>query len=434
MTGFEIALAGFAVLFLLLMSGVPVGISMILVGAGGFASVVSVDAALNILSTSPLTTITTEGFILVTLFVLMGELATHSGLSRELFNSGYAWFGHRRGGLAMTTIAASGGFAAICGSSVATAATMTKVALPEMRRYGYSEALATGSIAAGGTLGILIPPSVVLAVYGILTDQDISQLFLAGIIPGIIAIAFYLLAIRYVVWRNERAGPAGDWTPWQERIKSLNGIWAIALIFTAIFSGMFFGVFTPGEAAAVGVTLTLIVGIMRRKLGVAEIFNAGRNAIQLSASIFLILIGSYIFGYFLAVTQAPQTIIAGLEGLSLGATGTLVLMLAAYLILGCVLDTLAMLVLTVPITYPLAVSLGFDPIWFGVIIVMTIELGLITPPIGMNVFVIKGMAKNIPLTTIFKGTFPFVMADILRLSLLAAFPIITLFLPHSSLN
>ncbi len=425
----ETAAAGFAVLFLLLVARIPVGIAMIAVGTLGFASVVSFDAALSILSISPFRTLTTEGFILVSLFILMGELATKSGLSAELFRAGNAWFGHFRGGLAMATIAASGGFAAICGSSVATAATMTKVALPEMRRYRYSDRLATGAIAAGGTLGILIPPSVVLAVYGILTEQDIGKLFMAGILPGLIAIVFYLAAVRFSVWRDPDAGPVAAPAGWRERFAALRGVWAIAAVFAGIIGGMFFGVFTPSEAAAIGVVLTLLIGILRRRLDAANIVRAVKTAIQLSASIFLILIGSYIFGFFLAVTQAPQGIAAAVAGLPLPPYGVLAIMLVLYLLLGCVLDTLAMLVLTVPITFPIAMNLGFDPIWFGIIIVMTIELGLITPPIGMNVFVIRSVAQDVSLATVFKGALPFVAVDILRLAVLAAFPALTLFLP-----
>jgi len=426
-----IAIGGFVLLFALLLIRIPIGVAMGLVGIGGFGLLVGPGPALKLVGLSPIRTATEYSLALIPMFILMGSLATASGLSSELYRASNAWIGHLRGGLAMATIAACGGFAAICGSSVATAATMTKVALPEMKRYGYPDTLATGSIAAGGTLGILIPPSIVLAIYGILTEQDIGKLFVAGIIPGIMALAFYLITIRLYVMFSKQDVPAQPKSDWTERFHASRGVWAVLLLFVFVMGGIYGGVFTPSEAAGMGASGVLIIGVVRGRLNLKTIYRCLVDSIQVTASIFFILIGALLFGYFLTVTQTPQKVATLLLSFDLGAYGTLMLILLLFLILGCILDAMAMIVLMIPIIYPVILQLGFDPIWFGVIIVMTVELGLITPPVGMNVFVLNSLARDIPLQRIFAGVMPFVLIDVIRLAVLVAFPILVMFLPNT---
>ena len=423
-----IAAGGFVALTLLMLIRVPVGVAMGMVGIGGFAAVVGWDAALNQLAIAPLRTVTDYNVSLIPMFVLMGVFATRSGMSGELFRAGQAWLGHLRGGLALATIAACAGFAAISGSSVATAATMTKVALPEMKRFGYPDHVATGTIAGGGTLGILIPPSVVLAVYAYITEQDVGRLFIAGIVPGLLAVAMYMLTVR-LAFRHVL--PEGVTPMRGEKLGSLRDIWAVLLLFLAIIGGIYAGVVTPTEAAAAGAFLTAVIGVLRGRLGAKSILESLIEALRTSVAIYTILIGAILFGYFLTVTQTPQKITAMLTALDLGAYGTLAVILGFFLLLGCILDAMAMIILLVPIVYPVVVALGFDPIWFGVIVVMTVELGLITPPIGMNVFVINSIARDTSLVTIFRGVLPFVVVDIVRLGLLVAFPWLVLWLPQT---
>ena len=420
------ALVGFAALFVMMLVRVPIGIAMALVGVGGFAAIAGWGPALNLLTTSPVRTVTDYNLSLIPMFILMGVFATASGMSKELFRAGHAWLGRFRGGLALATIGACGGFAAICGSSVATAATMSNIALPEMRRFGYRDELATGVIAAGGTLGILIPPSVVLAVYAFITEQDVGRLFIAGIVPGLLALLMYMATVRIFYGR---ALPAGAPIPWTERLASLRGIWAVGLLFIAIIGGIYLGVVTPTEAAAAGAFLTALIGVLRRRLDGALIMACLVEALRTTVAIFTILIGALLFGYFLAITQTPQKITAFLVALDLGSYGTLALILALFVLLGCVLDAMAMIILLVPIVFPVIQTLGFDPIWFGVIVVMTVELGLITPPVGMNVFVINSIVPDTSLIAIFRGVAPFVLTDLVRLALLVAFPWLVLFLP-----
>ena len=422
------AVLGFAALFAMLAVRVPIGVAMSLVGVGGFAAVAGWRPALNQLAISPIRTITDYNLSLIPMFVLMGVLATRSGMSKELFRAGQAWLGQLRGGLALASISACAGFAAISGSSVATAATMSKVALPEMRRFGYSDKLATGVIAGGGTLGILIPPSVVLAIYGYITEQDVGKLFVAGILPGLVAVLMYMACVYIVFWREL---PQGMSIAAGERLASLKGIWAILLLFVAIIGGIYAGVVTPTEAAAAGAFLTAVIGIARRRLNFRSILNSLIEALSTSVAIYTILIGAMLFNYFLVITQTPQKIAAFLVDLDLGAYPTLWLILGLFFLMGCILDAMAMIILLVPIVYPVVMQLGFDPIWFGIIVVVTVELGLITPPIGMNVFVINSINRDVSLITIFRGVAPFVVADLIRLALFVAFPSIVMLLPNS---
>jgi len=424
-----VALLGFVLMFGLMALRVPIGIAMGIAGVGGFYLLTSLTPALNLLANVPLSVVTDYNLSVIPMFVLMGAFATHSGMSRELFAAGRAWLGHRRGGLALATIAACGGFAAINGSSVATAATMTQVALPEMRRAGYASGFSTGLIAAGGTLGIMIPPSVILVLYGIMTETDITRLFAAGVIPGIMAVTFYALVVALQARLTPEALPRGERASWVERWASLRELWAVLLLFAFVLGGIYGGLFTVQEAAGIGATGTLLIGMLRGRLRWPQIRLALIDALRVSSAIMLIVVGAFLFGYFLTITQFTQKSVEWLVNLPIGAYGVLALVMFGYLVLGAVMDELAMILLTVPIVFPAMMQLGFDPIWFGIIVVMAVTFGMICPPVGMNVFVINSIARDVPLGTIYRGTLPFIGIDLLRLVILCAFPALTLWLP-----
>jgi tripartite ATP-independent transporter DctM subunit len=423
------AIAGFVALFVLMLLRVPVGMAMGLVGVTGYGILVGPVPALKLVGQTSMRTVTDYTFGVIPMFMLMGAFVSISGVSRELFKAANSFVGHLRGGLGIATVVACGGFAAICGSSVATAATFSAVAYPEMRRHGYPQSFSTGVIAAGGTLGAMLPPSTVLAVYAILTQQDIGKLFMAGILPGFLAIAMYVMTIALIVRIRPDFLPAGQALAWRERIKSLKDVWAPLLLFAFVIGGLYGGWFTPTEAGGVGAGGAFILGVVRGKLDRAGIREALLQATRTAAAVFTVLIGALLFGYFLTITQTPQRITESLTGLGIGRYGVLALIMVMYLVLGCLMDAMAMIILTVPIIFPVIVQLGFDPIWFGVIIVMTVELGLIHPPVGMNVFVIKSVVKDVSFTTIFAGVLPFVATDIVRLIILIVFPMIALWLP-----
>jgi C4-dicarboxylate transporter DctM subunit len=425
-----IAFVGFVSLFGLMLLRVPVGMAMGLVGVTGYSFIVGPGPALKLVGQTSLRTVTDYTFGVIPMFMLMGAFVSVSGLSREMFKAADAFVGHLRGGLGIATVVACGGFAAICGSSVATAATFSTVAYPEMRRFGYPQSFSTGVIAAGGTLGAMLPPSTVLAVYAILTQQDIGKLFMAGVLPGLLAMAMYVATVALIVRVRPRFLPAGEAKPWAERAGALRLVWAPLLLFLFVIGGLYGGFFTPTEAGGVGAAGAFILGALRNKLDGAKTREALLQATRTAAAVFTVLIGALLFGYFLTITQTPQKITAFLTGLGVGRYGILALIMGMYLVLGCLMDAMAMIILTVPIIFPAVTALGFDPIWFGVIIVMTVELGLIHPPVGMNVFVIKSVVKDVSFTTIFKGVLPFVATDILRLVILIAFPIIALWLPQ----
>lgn len=424
-----IAILGFVALFVLMLLRVPVGIAMGLVGITGYAALSGAGPALKLVGQTSMRTVTDYAFGVIPMFMLMGAFVSVSGLSQEMFRAAHSLVGHVRGGLGAATVLACGGFSAICGSSVATAATFSSVAYPEMRRFGYPQSFATGVIAAGGTLGIMIPPSTVMAVYAILTQQDIGKLFVAGILPGLLAILMYVLTIVVIVRVRPNWLPAGQRKPWQERAADFKAVWAPLVLFIFVIGGLYGGLFTPTEAGGVGACGAFLLGLVRGRLDRAKIKEALLSTTRTSAAVFTILIGALMFGYFLTITQTPQKIAAFLTDMGIGAYGVLMLILVMYLILGCLMDAMAMIILTVPIIYPVIVQLGFDPIWFGVIIVMTVELGLITPPVGMNVFVIKSVLPENSFSTIYRGVSPFVVTDILRLAILVAFPAISLWLP-----
>ena len=424
-----VAITGFVALFVLMLLRVPVGMAMGLVGVSGFGYLVGGAPALKLIAQTSMRTVTDYTFAVIPLFLLMGAFASTSGMSRELFRAANAFLGHLRGGLGIATIAACGGFAAICGSSVATAATFSTVAYPEMRRYGYPQSFATGVIAAGGTLGIMIPPSTVFAVYGIITQQDIGKLFVAGILPGLVAVTMYMLTITVIGRLRPKFLPAGMRSSWSERLAAAKDVWATLLLFVFVIGGLYGGLFTATEAAGMGAGGAFVLGVARGRLSRADIRRALLETTRTTAAVFTVLIGALLFGYFLTVTQTPQKVTAFLTGLGLGRYGVLALIMLMYLVLGCLMDAMAMIILTVPIIFPVIMALGFDPIWFGVIIVMTVELGLIHPPVGMNVFVIKSVVQDVKFSTIFAGVIPFVITDILRLIILISFPIIALYLP-----
>ena len=429
MSGDTVALLGFVVLFALMLLRVPVGMAMGLVGVGGYAYLSGSGPALKLIGQTSMRTVTDYQFGVIPMFLLMGAFVSTSGVSRELFRAANTCIGHRRGGLGLATILSCGGVAAISGSSVATAATFSSVAYPEMRRYGYPKSFATGVIAAGGTLGAMLPPSTVLAVYGLITQQDIGKLFMAGIVPGLLAIVMYMLTIAVITRVKPDFLPTAPKSSWAERRAGLNDVWAPLLLFVFVIGGLYGGVFTPTEAGGVGAGGAFLLGVLRGRLGRAEIRASLLQATRTAAAVFTVLIGALLFGYFLTITQVPQTVTTFLTGLGIGSYGVLALIMVMYLVLGCLMDAMAMIILTVPIIFPVVTQLGFDPIWFGVIIVMTVELGLIHPPVGMNVFVIKSVVQDVTFSSIFKGVLPFIATDILRLIILIAFPIIALWLP-----
>ena len=424
-----VALLGFAAMFVLMALRVPIGVAMGIVGVVGFAAIAGWGPGLNLLANVPLSVLSDYNLSIIPMFILMGAFATQAGMSKELFRAGNAWVGHRTGGLALATILACGGFAAINGSSVATAATMTQVALPEMRRAGYEPGLSAGIIAAGGTLGIMIPPSVIFVIYGFMTETDITKLFFAGVVPGVLAILFYILVVRYLGWRYPHIMPRGALHSWRERFETLRGLWAVVALFLFVLGGMYFGIFTVNEAAGTGAVGTLLIGIARGQLGPKEIKAALIDSLRVSSAIMMIVVGAFLFGYFLTITQFTQKAVTFLTSLPIGAYGVLALVMIGYFILGAIMDELAMILLTVPIVFPVMVQLGFDPIWFGVIIVMAVTFGLVCPPVGMNVFVINSIARDIPLGKIYRGTYPFIAVDIVRLVILCAFPGLSLWLP-----
>jgi tripartite ATP-independent transporter DctM subunit len=431
------SLIAFGILLLLILLRMPIAISMMVVGFVGFGLEINWNASLGMITTVTYETGLSYGLSVVPLFILMGNFVTKAGLSDELYTASNAFLGHKKGGLAMATIVACGGFSAVCGSSLATAATMSKVALPSMRRFGYSDELATGSIAAGGTLGILIPPSVILVIYGIMTEQDIGKLFIAGLLPGLLGIILYMAAVRVKVAISPESGPPGERMDWSERMQALKGVWGVVLLFTLVIGGIYLGVFTPTEAAGIGASGAFFFALLRRRLGWQSLFEVLLESARTTAMIFTILIGALMFSNYINVAGMPDVIVSFVVSLDLGPFEVVLLMVMVYLILGCVLESLSMILLTVPVFYPVILSLDFsgmiDPeyvlIWFGIIVVVVTEISLITPPVGLNVFVLRAVLPDVSLGTIFKGVTPFWCADIVRLALLLLFPMISILLP-----
>lgn len=423
------SLFGFAAVLVLAFMRVPLGIALGLVGVVGFAHESSLRAAMSSASRLVIDASQSYGLSVVPLFILMGLMVERGGMAKELYRAAYVFLGHRRGGLAMSTICACGMFSAICGSSLATAATMSKVSMPEMRRYKYNDSLASASIAAGGTLGILIPPSVILVIYGLITNASVGKLFIAGILPGLVGVLFYLAAVRYVVTRDPEAGPAGEKTSWAERGRALIDVWTTLGLFVFVIGGIYVGAFTPTEAAGMGAAGAILIAAFRRVLSIKVLMEVTREAALTTAKLFLVVFGAMIFSNFVNRAGLPDALIGVVQSFDVSPLGVIFVILAIYLVLGCVFESLSMILLTVPIFAPLVEGLGFDLVWFGILVVVATEISLITPPIGLNVFVLKGVLKDVSVKTIFKGVTPFWIADILRLILLALVPSIALLLP-----
>jgi tripartite ATP-independent transporter DctM subunit len=424
-----IGILGIIILVILLYSKMPVGFAMGFLGFFGFCHVVNFNAGLSLLVRDVWDVFSSYSLTVIPLFVFMGQIAFHAGISRRLYDSAYVLLGHRRGGLAMTTVGACAGFSAICGSTNATAATMATVTLPEMKRYGYDMGLATGTVAAAGSLGILIPPSVIFIVYGILTEQSIGKLFAAGIFPGILLCVLFLATIHLQVLRNPSLAPPGPKTTFKEKIHSFAGVLEALVLFALVMGGIFFGIFTPTEAAAIGAFITLLIAIFRRQLDWQGFVQSLADTIKISCMIMVIVTGAVIFGHFLAITRLPFELAGWVGSLPLSRHAVMAVIILVYLLGGCFMDALAMIMLTIPIFFPVVTALGFDPIWFGVVIVLVTEMGVITPPVGVNVYVVYGVAKDVPLEAIFKGVLPMLAALLVCNIILMMFPSIALFLP-----
>ncbi len=426
-----ISLIGFGCLLILVFIRIPIGLSMGLIGFFGFAYLSDFNwiAALSMSSRRVIDTSQDYGLSVIPLFILMGNLVTRSGLSRELYTASYTFLGHLRGGLSMATVVACGAFSAICGSSLATAATMAKVAMPPMREYGYSDALASASIAAGGTLGILIPPSVILVIYGIMTEQSIRELFAAGFLPGLLGIFLYMGAVSWTVWRKPESGPRGETSTGSQRLQALKGVWGTILLFSLVMGGIYGGIFTPTEAAGIGAAGAFLIALSRRSLNIRIIFDILAETAHTTASLFIVVIGALIFSNFINRAGFPDELLTLITGYNLSPMTVIFLILGIYIILGCVFESLSMLLLTIPVFYPVVQSLGFDLVWFGIVVVVVTEISLITPPVGLNVFVLSGVLKDVKTGTIFKGVTPFWIADIVRLLLITLIPVISLALP-----
>ena len=433
------SILGLAAVLILSLLRVPIAIAMSVVGVLGYAMETSMSASISM--AARLITDASQDYSLtvVPLFVLMGLFVNKGGMADELYEAAYSFLGHLRGGLAMATIVACGGFSAISGSSLATAATMSRVAMPQMRRFGYKDTLSTGSIAAGGTLGILIPPSVILIIYGLLTETSIGKLFLAGIVPGVLGILLYLVAVRFAVWRDPSAGPAGERSTMRQRLQALRGVWAILLLFFIVIGGLYgalnfwpiYITFSPTEAAGVGATGAFLISLFRGQMKLRDMFSALSEAVTTTASLFAVLIGAWIFSNYVNMAGLP-TQLQNLV-LSWGTSPFLVMamIILIYVLLGCVFESMSMLLLTVPVFFPVITALGFDPVWFGIVVVVVVEISLITPPVGLNVFVLKRVVSNVSTRTIFKGVTPFWIVDLVRLAILLGIPAVTLFLPNS---
>ncbi len=429
MDGFTISLIGFAAILILAFLRFPLALSMGLVGVIGFGELTNYRAAISNLGRLVLDLGQSYSLSVLPLFILMGLLVDKGGMAQQLYRAAYAFLGDKKGGLAMSTVVACGMFSAISGSSIATAATMSKVAMPEMRRYRYADSLATASIAAGGTLGILIPPSVILVIYGLLTEQSIGKLFMAGFIPGFIGILFYTLAVYFVVTRNPSLGPAGERTPWPKRLLALKDVWTTLALFIFVIGGIYIGLFSATEAAGMGAAGALLITFLKGSLKGGVLLEVSREAAGLTAKLFALLFGASMFSNFLNRAGLPDALLGLINSFQLSGLAVIFIILIIYILLGCVFESMSMILLTVPIFAPLVHNLGFDLIWFGILVVVVTEISLITPPIGLNVFVLKGVIKDVSVGTIFKGVTPFWVVDIFRLILIASIPSLALFLP-----
>jgi C4-dicarboxylate transporter DctM subunit len=424
-----IGIIGIAVLLLFFLFGMPIAFSMAFVGFAGFAYLAGLFPALSLLAQDIFGEFSSYPLSVIPMFILMGTFAFASGISKRLYETTYAWMGHRRGGLTIATVLACAGFAAICGSTAATAATMGKISLPEMKKYRYDDRLATGTVAAAGTLGILIPPSTILIVYGILTEESIGKLFIAGILPGILLSLAFVSTVVFLCLRNPALGPPGARVGWKKRFVATAGIVEAMILFLLTIGGLFLGWFSPTQAGAIGAGGALLIGLGRGQLTWRRFVEAGQDGLRTACMVIFIITGAVIFGHFLAVTTIPFLLADAVASLPIPPMGVMAVIIFIYFIGGFFMDSMALVVVTIPIFFPVVMKLGFDPIWFGVIIVLVAEMGVITPPVGVNVFVIKGIAPDIPLHIIFRGILPFLAALVIVTILLVVFPQIAMFLP-----
>ncbi|PLS21388.1 TRAP transporter large permease [Neptunicoccus cionae] len=426
----EIAAISFGGVFVLMMGGMPIALAMLLVGLSGIWINLSERTAMGMIGQLPINATMSYELSVLPMFILMGVFVTRARMSEDLYRLCHGFVGHMRGGLAAATILACGGFSALSGSSLATAATMAKVAVPEMRRYGYKDGFAASAVAAGGTLGILIPPSVVLVLYGIATGTDIGSLFIAGIIPGILAILLYLAAIRVAAQMDPERAPAAPRVGWEVRLRYLRSVGPILLLFIGIIGGLYKGVFTPTEAGGVGATGALAFALWRRSLSWRDMVDSLVETVQTTASLFLVLIGALVFSNYMNLIGLPSALSDLITSLGLGPTAVILSILVVYLFLGMFMESLSMILLTIPIFFPIVTQLGFDPVWFGIFAVMVTELSLITPPVGLNLFVIKSVIEDLSVGEMYKGILPFVLADLLRIIIIIGFPWIVMVLPE----
>ena len=425
------AMVGLAAMMVLAFVRIPIALAMGIVGIVGYAYMRDWNWMVAFATAQTKVYETGRNYTLsvVPLFILMGSFVTRAGMSQELFRAAYAFIGHLRGGLAMATVMACAGFGAICGSSIATAATMAKVAYPSMKKLGYSDALATGSIAAGGTLGILIPPSTILVIYGIITETNIGKLFAAGILPGILATVLLCLAVAWSTWRDPKAGPRGERASWAERWTALRGVWAVIALFALVMGGIYAGAFTATEGAAMGAFGAMIFALSRRVLTWKSLYASLVESARTTSMLFMILIGALMFAEFVNITTMPADLTNFVSRFQLHPIVVVGAIMVIYIILGTAMEELSMILLTLPVFFPIIVKLGLDPIWFGILIVVVVEIGLISPPVGMNLFVLSTLIPEVPTRTVFRGVMPFIAANIVRLAILVAFPAISLYLP-----
>jgi tripartite ATP-independent transporter DctM subunit len=429
MTPIEIGIIGIAALFLLMVLRTPVAFAMLLVGYFGVVVLQGAKAGGAVVLTESFAAVSNYNLIVVPMFILLGNVASVAGFSRALYDAAFAWVGRFRGGLASASVLGCAVFSAVSGSSVATAVTIGKVALPEMKRLGYGPALSTGAVAAGGTLGFLIPPSTGFVIYAILTEESIGRLFMAGILPGLLLTALFVITVTIIATLRPEEGPRGAVVPLPERLRLMGRALPLLAIITLSIGGIYAGVFTPVEASAIGAGLVILLALALRALPWAGFRAAMLDTIKSSAMLYMVVIGANVLNPFLSLTHIPEVLGQAMVELNLGPYGTLAMIIAAYVVLGMFLDGLSMLVVTIPIVFPVILTLGFDPIWFGVVVVIVIEMGMITPPVGLNVFVVKGVAQDVPMATVFRGVMPFLLAMILALTLIILFPQIALFLP-----
>ena len=429
-----IGIVGILFLFLLLTLRMQIGFSMALVGFLGFAILVSIKPGLSLLGMEPFKTAASYGLTVIPLFILMGQFANYSRMGIEIYQTVYRWIGFLPGGLSMATVGACAGFAAISGSSLATAATFGTVALPEMKRFKYDDSLATACVAAGGTLGILIPPSTVMVIYGILTQQPIGTLFIAGVIPGLLLTGLFVITIYIMTKFKPALAPPGPKFTMNERLSSLKDTWGIFSLFMLVVGGLYTGWFTPTEAAGVGAFGALVITLIKKRLTWNNLRDSLMETTWTTAMVFAILIGAHIFGYFLTVSQIPEKLSGWIAEIGMNKYFVISLTILLYIILGCFMEGMAIMILTIPVIYPMVIGMGFDPIWFGIIITLVMEMSLITPPVGMNVFIISGIAKDVPMYTIFRGIVPFFFAMLACIILLVLFPQIALFLPSTMMR